>query len=231
MKRDSYNAIVMSELDEETRSGVRGLVSRISTADKVDEHGTWEFGCAFDKKGRGQALNWDLYGIGNDIHTGELLAIIQVRQFERRYKNGYPNIRKNYFLIGENEDGTAFAHPVSANVIHAAIRAERDVILAAQNWIFGGDYQSLVRHGDLALIPMKSRPAGTKGQLRKVAILESSHRLEAAQIADVDGRIYAKNPTLIHLPGTHPTVEASGWNRVVIGRRADFWKFAAPTVD
>lgn len=231
MKRDGYNAIVMSDLDEETRNGVRGLVSRISTADKVDEHGAWEFGKAFDSKGRGQALNWDLYGVANDIHTGELLAVIQVRQFERRYKNGYPNIRKNYFLIGENEDGTAFAHPVSANVIHAAIRAGRDVILAVQNWIFGGDYESLVRHGDLALIPMKSRPAGTKGQLRKVALLESSHRLEAAQIANVDGRIYAKNPTLIHLPGTHPTVEASGWNRVVIGRRADFWKFAAPTVD
>lgn len=231
MKRDSYNAIVMSELEEETRNGVRSLVSRISTADKIDEHGGWEFGCAFDKKGRGQALNWDLYGIGNDIHTGELLAVIQVRQFERRYKNGYGNVRKNYFLIGENEDGTAFAHPVSSNVIHTAIRAERDVILAVQNWIFGGDYESLVRHGDLALIPMKSRPAGTKGQLRKVAVLEGSHRLEAAQIADVDGRIYAKNPTLIHLPGTHPTVESTGWNRVVIGRRADFWKFAAPTVD
>lgn len=229
--RDSYNAINMSSLDETTRTAISCLVDRIAAADKVDEHGAWDFRAEFDKKGRGQAINWDLYGVGNDVHTGDLLAVIQVRQYTKQHKNWYPQVRKNYFLIGENEDGTVFAHSVSANVIHAAIRAERDVILAVQNWIFGGDYESLVRHGDLALIPMKSRPAGTKGQMRKVAVLEGSHRLEATQIADVDGRIYAKNPTLIHLPGTHPTAESTGWNRVVIGRRADFWKFAAPTID
>lgn len=229
--RDRFNAIVMSSLDEETRQAVRDLVSRVSDANKVDEHGSWEFRAEFDSKGRGQAINWDLYGVGRDIHSGNMLAVIQVRQFERRHKNGFANIRKNYFLLGTNEDGTVFAHSVSANVIHAAIRAERDVILAVQDWIFGGNYAGMVRHGDLALLPMKSRPAGTKGQLRKVAVLESSHRLEAVQIANVDGRIYAKNPTLAHIPGTHPTVSGNGWYRVMVGRRADFWKFAAPTID
>lgn len=229
--RDSYNAINMSSLDDATRTAVQTLVNRIAAADKVDEHGAWEFKAEFDRKGRGQAINWDLYGVGFDVHTGDMLAVIQVRQYTKQHKNWYPQIRKNYFLIGENEDGSAFAHPVSANVIHAAVRAERDVIEAVQNWIFGGTYADMQRHGDLAIIPMKSRPAGTKGQLRKVAVLEDSHRLEAAQIAEVDGRIYAKNPTLTHIPGTHPTVEAAGWNRIVIGRRADFWKFAAPTID
>lgn len=229
--RDQYNAIIKSSLPNDIRLAVNDLVSRVSDANKVDEHGSWEFRAEFDKKGRGQSINWDLYGVGYDIHSGELLIVIQVRQFERLRKNGFANIRKNYFLCGTNEDGTVFAHSVSANVIHAAVRAERDVVQAVQDWIFGGDYAGMVRHGDLALLPMKSRPAGTKGQLRKVAVLESSHQLQATQIADVDGRIYAKNPTLKHIPGTHPPVSGNGWYRVMVGRRADFWKFAAPTID
>ncbi|MCB0129356.1 MAG: hypothetical protein KDD78_00845 [Caldilineaceae bacterium] len=87
------------------------------------------------------------------------------------------------------------------------------------------------RQGDLALVPMKSRPAGTKGQTRRTAVLEESHRIDARQIAIVDGRVYAKSPTLTHLPGTHPVVQADGWCRIIVGQRAKAWDFAAPTVD
>lgn len=230
--RGHYDQINISSLSPQLAGAVRDLVAKAADAAKIDEHGNWDFGRQFDGKGRGSALNWDLYGIGEDVHDGGLLIIVQIRQFTRRRKNGFGNVRKNYFLLGGNEDGSIFAHPVSANVVRSAINRGVDVVLACQNWIFGGDYAAMLRHGDLAMIPMMSRPAGTKGQLRKVAVLEDSHRLEAAQIATVDGRIYAKSPRLRHLPGVHPDVEApDGWYRIVVGKRAKFWEFAVPTID
>lgn len=228
MKRGTYGELVSSELEPGVLSEVRAMVKEASSADKVDEHGSWEFGAAFDRKGRGESLNWDIYGVGYDVHSGQLLAVIQVRQFRR---TKYTQVRKNYFLIGRNEDGQTFAHAVSHAPIFAAIKGGRDVLTSVQDWIFGGDYGRMVRQGDIALIPMKSRPGGTKGQLKRVAVLEGSHALRADQIAEVDGRVYAKNPGLTHLPGTHPYVQAEGWVRIVVGKRAEFWKFAAPTVD
>jgi hypothetical protein len=229
--RGTYDEINLSSLDPQLKQSVLDLIDRAADADKIDEHGSWDFSAAFDKKGRGQAINWDLYGVGYDCHSGQLLIVVQIRKYEKRHKNWFPSIRKNYFLVGTNEDGTTFAHSVSHAPIFAAIRAERDVVRAVQNWIFGGDYCAMIRQGDLALIPMKSRPAGTKGQLRKSAVLEDSHELSATQIANVEGRIYAKNPTLVHQPGTHSTVSGLGWYRVIVGKRASFWKFAAPTID
>lgn len=231
MDRDKYGAIKLGTVDPKTKGLVEQLVRRVASADKVDEHGSWEFQAEFDSKGRGAAINWDLYGVGYDVHTNGLLAVVQVRRFERRYKNGWGNVRKNYFLIGTNEDGTVFAHAVSSRVVHTAIRNDADVIEAVQNWIFQGSYRNMLRQGDIALVPMKARPAGTRGQLRRVAILEDSHRMDATQIAEVDGRIYAKNPRLQHLPGTHPSIAGDGWHRVIVGRRARFWSFAAPTID
>ena len=229
--RGIYGEIKRESVEPEAMAQVRQMISNAAAADKVDEHGSWDFSAEFDRKGRGQSLNWDLYGIGYDVHTGELLAVIQVRQFERRYKNGYANIRKNYFLIGRNEDGTTFAHAVSHAPIFAAIKKGNDVVLATQNWIFGGSYADMVRQGDLCLLPLSVRPSGTKGQMRRVAVLESSHRLEATQIGWVEDRLCAKNPHLTHLPGTHPDVAAEGWCRIMVGRRAEFWHFAAPTID
>lgn len=231
MKRGYYGEMIFETGDETVKVTVTELVKRIVRAEKVDEHGSWDFGAEFDGKGRGTALNWDTYAVGNDAHTGQFLAVIQVRQWQKTRRRGFASVRKNYFLIGENEDGTVFAHAVSANVIHRAIKDGRDVVLAVQNWIFGGDYAAMQRHGDLAIIPMNARPAGTRGARQRREVLAGSHELKATQIADVDGRIYAKDLTLTHVPGTHPTVTARGWHRVVVGRRADFWKFAAPTVD
>lgn len=227
--RGCYDEIIISTLDDDQRNQVRQLVETASSTAKVDEHGSWDFGIAFDRKGRGQALNWDLYGIGTDVHTGTLLIVIQIRQYEKRYKNGYGNVRKNYFLVGTNEDGSAFAHPVSANVVRTAIRLDRDVIKACQDWIFGGDYARMIRHGDLALVPLAKRPSAKVVTADRM-VLEDSHEVTATQFRQ-NGHLYVQDPTLVHLPGTHPTVSGRGWYRVVVGVRADFWRFAAPTKD
>ena len=229
MKRDTYGAIDTAILSAEEWADVQALVKNVADADKLDEHGGWDFGIQALTRTRSRALNWALYGIGRDVHSGELLAIIQVREWTEGRK--WNTVRKSYFLVGTNEDGSTFAHPVSANVIHRAIRDERDVVQAVQDWIFGGDYSAMLRQGDVALIPMSKRPAGTKGQLRRTATLEDSHLLRARQIAEVDGRLYARNPELTHAPGTHPDVRAEGWYRIIVGKRARFWDFAVPTID
>lgn len=203
------------------------LVNAAATAAKVDEHGSWEFGAAFDGKGRGSALNWDLYGIGADVHTGEALIVIQIRHYEKRRKNWFASVRKNYFLLGVNEDGTTFAHCVRAQVVQSAVARGVDVILAVQDWIFSCDYRRVIRQGDLALIP--ARPAGD-WIMETPLTLEKSHLLECDG-ARQNGHLYALNPQLTHLPGVHPHIEAHGWYRVITAKRADYWKFAAPTID
>jgi hypothetical protein len=229
-QRGSYGEIPIYHLDTETRKRISALVADAAEAAKVDEHGTWDFGIArLNRRGtRWQALNWDLYAYGTDVHSGVLLAVIQVRQAVSSRR--WTQVRKNYYLIGTNEDGTTFAHPVSANVIHAAIRTGKDVVRAVQDWIFGGDYGRMLRQGDLGLIPLR-RAQGECTPHRSM-VLEDSHELQATAIRlGADGVVYAKDPLLVHLPGTHPRVEASGWHKIVVGRRAPFWRFAAPTVD
>lgn len=228
--RGRYGEIPIYTLDTETRKRISALVEAAATAAKVDEHGTWSFGVtALNRRGtRWAALNWDLYGHGHDAHSGELLVVVQIRQAVRGRR--WTRIRKSYYLIGENEDGSTFAHPVSAMCVHAAIRAGRDVVKATQDWIFDCDYGQVRRQGDLALIPLR-RACGERTPLRSM-VLEDSHALEASEIRfGTEGVVYAKDPTLIHLPGAHPTVTADGWHKIVSGRRASFWTFAAPTID
>lgn len=228
--RDGYGALTPTAL---TCAGViatvNALVKAAASADKIDEHGAWSFGCEFDKKGRGHALNWDAYAVANDVHSGALLAVIQIRQFIRQRKNGFGNVRKSYFLLGTNEDGTTFAHCVEAKVVHHAIKTGQDPVLAAQNWMFGGNYAGLIRQGDLAMYPVKA--ARGEKDSRRTAVLEGSHRLKANIIKRDADRLYAKNPSLVHLPGTHPDVAGQGWFRIVSARRASHWDFAPPTID
>lgn len=230
IQRNYFNAIVLSSVDAETRSAVRKLVEDASNAAKVDEHGSWDFGIDSNRKrSRWTALNWDLYGFGNDLHSGKLLIVIQIRRSSTE-RGRYVNVRKNYFLVGTNEDDSTFAHPVESVVVHAAIRKGKDVILAVQDWIFGGDYAGMLRQGDLALIPMRRRPAKDSRIAKRTMTIEGSHELKASSIWH-NGGLYAKDPTLTHTPGTHPVVAAQGIYKIVVGNRANFWQFAAPTVD
>ena len=232
-KRDAYNAIIFTSLEKEMQEKVNTLVKSAANAQKVDEHGTWNFEATFDSKGRGSALNWDLYGIGSDHFSGELLIIVQVRQYIKRRKNYFPEIKKSYFLIGTNEDNTTFAHPVESSVIHSAIKREANVIEAVQSWIFGCEYKKVIRQGDLCLIPSVN-PAAKLATLveEKELTLQGSHHIKGVEIRRGKG-IFVKSPELFHLPKTHPDVRGLGgvWYKVVVGRRANFYNFAAPTID
>jgi hypothetical protein len=233
IQRGTYNQINLSSLNESTKKQVTNLIYAASNAEKVDEHGSWDFGIEFDSKGRGSALNWDLYGVSRDYFTKRTLIVIQVRQFIRRRKNYFPEVRKSYFLIGKNEDDTVFAHPVSGHIVQAAAKSGKDVVRAIQNWIFGVDYTRIIRQGDVCLIPLKSKAILSNADYcSSKFVMQDSHLLESDESKVLGENIYSKNPSLYHLPKTHPNFEnLQGWFKVVVGRRSDFYDFAAPTID
>ena len=230
MKRGIYNEIILSSLNNVTRKQITNLVNNVSVADKVDEHGNWEFSSEFDKKGRGYAINWDLYAFGKDYFNKKLLCVIQIRKYEKRRKNGFPNIRKSYFLLGRNEDKTVFAHAIESKVIHNAIKKGKDVIKAVQSWIFDCDYTKIIRQGDFAMIPYKGRISEDVKIEETEILLEKSHLLKSSEIFK-NGSLIAKNPVLTHIPGTHPEISGKGTYKIIVGKRSKFWDFAAPTID
>lgn len=230
IKRGSYNEILMSSLNPRTRKEVQNLIDGATNSPKVDEHGSWEFGKSFDKKGRGHATSYDLYAVGRDIHSKRRLIILQIRQYVKQHKSWHPSVRKSYFLIGRNEDNSIFAHCVESRTVHSAISKGKDVIASVQSWIFGCEYSKVLRQGDIGLIPVKRVPQ-PESVIESPVTLQDSHMLEAESIVSVGGATYAKNPHLHHLPATHPDVSGQGWFKIVVGNRAAHWNFAAPTID
>lgn len=228
IKRGIYNEIISMPADVKTLCNQ--LMEGVRHAAKVDEHGGWEFGLIDSnyKKGMVHAINYDWYGVGYDQHDGGFLAVVQVREFYRRKASRFAEIRKSYFLLGTNEDGTYFAHSVESRVIHHAAKKGMDVVKAVQDWIFDCDYSRVIRQGDLCLIPVRS-VKGEKLETTDV-VLEQSHSLHADAIYE-NGSYYAINPNLVHIPGTHPQRKLEGKYKIVVGKRAAFWSFAKPTLD
>lgn len=180
----------------------------------------------FDRKGRGDALNHDLYGY--DPNQG--VAVIQARHAFRRHKNDFMGTHKTYFLCGKNEiTGESFRHPVSASAIHGAIRTgakSAGIVRAAQKWMWQVTDKQLdnsVRQGDLLLVPERGEPKGD--YVGHMMVLGGSHEVNASEIL-INGKIYAKNPQLTHKKGQHAPVAVNGWVSVRVARDAPAWNFA-----
>jgi hypothetical protein len=227
-KRGEYKQILRHCLSQRQNKIVENLVKKAAKADHLDEHG-WKFTAEFDNAGRGHALNWDLYGIAKDVHSGRWLVVIQVRQYVKRTRNGYSSTRKSYYLIGHNEDNTVFAHCVSDRKVRAAINAGRCPVYAAQSWIFDHPYTDVVRQGDIGFVPVK-RFQGEPMETGSI-VLENSHAVVANEFRQKAGVIYVKKFTCEHLPGTHPQVAGEGVYKIFVGRRARHYSFATPTID
>jgi hypothetical protein len=181
---------------------------------------------AFDFKGRGDALNHDLYGY--DPNQG--VAVIQARHAFRQRKNHFMSTHKTYFLCGRNEiTGEPFRHPISSAAIRGAIRSGADavgVVRAAQRWMWSVTDKQLsasIRQGDLLLVPERGEPKGyNMGQSMTLA---NSHEVHASEIRK-NGRIYARNPQLVHTKGQHAPIAIEGWASVRVAQDAPAWNFA-----
>lgn len=220
--RNEYGAIP-EYVAKDAIKWVNKMITKLSR--NADSHGWGNIGkSAFDKKGRGEAINWDLYGYGRDCHCRRKLAVIQVRQYQKLYKNGYANVKKSYFLIGNNEDKTAFAHPVSARAIHAAIRNGQDVVREAQGWIFGHKYEKILRQGDVGFVR-----AYRAGEYHGDAIvIMGTHRV-TGKISKRGSHLYVEDGVVTH--PTHKDEMLPGLWEIIIGRRAPYHEFVEPTAD
>jgi len=179
--------------------------------------------CDFDRKGRGTALNHDLYGYDPD----QGVAVIQARQcIGTKYGK---TTHKTYFLCGHNEiTGASFVHPVGSHAIRAAINSggnSVEVVKAAQRWMWQvtpAQLAKAVRQGDLLLVPEKEPAGEYRGEIMTLA---GSHQLSADEIRE-NGHVYAKNPVLHHTKNQHEPVAVSGWASVRVAREAAAWDFA-----
>ena len=182
-----------------------------------------------DKKGRGTALNHDLYAY--DPSQG--VAVIQARQYYKHTANGYGATRKTYFICGRNEiTGEFFRHPVGSHAVRAACKksAEKtraDVVRAAQRWMWQVTEKQLarsVRQGDILLVP-EHEPVSAKRRGMSFTV-SGSHKIMADEIR-LNGRWYGLNPTIIHAKDQHAPIEnLVGWYSIRPARTAHAWDFA-----
>jgi len=158
-------------------------------------------------------------------------------EIEKTIKTDYPRVK--FAAVGvsvpgliRRDTGEVAVSPNLARVVHSAARKNGDVVRAVQNWIFGQDYARIMRQGDIALLPLRSKKVPPKTELTANRFsLQGSHEVVAEE-ARVNGNLYVKNPSLYHLPKTHPDlVKLSGWFKVIEGKRSNFYNFAAPTID
>jgi len=196
----------------------------------------WTTGIASDKKQRGSSINVDVYAFDN----AQSLAIVQVREcvFHPRRWN---RVRKDYYLIGRNENGNAFAHPVDsvARSKSALATPEGGVRFALMRiWdCTESQLSRIVRNGDVALIPLGARDEKrVSGQWEQwegnQVLVADSHLVEAPEFYTCGAELYARGRvTIRHIKGQHPTVTGEGLWRIQHGLRADTWSFTTPTAD
>ena len=167
-----------------------------------------------------EAVNIDMYGM--DSEAG--LYLIQVRYWRKGKR--YNTKRKDYFLIGRNENNSAFCHSVEV----AAFRNKKaytpeEKIRAAQSWIFGVKYDQMaevIRQGDMGFMPLKKAlPKNSFIDLGKTHIVGESHVIHAEQILqDVKtNKIYALRPVMKHSKNQHDDIFCTAWAEILVGKR------------
>lgn len=182
----------------------------------------WETGIESDKKNRGSSVNVSVY----DYDIKQNLAVIQVRWCEFGYGR-YKNIRKNYYLIGRNENGNAFAHPTESVLVGKKCSNYVNKALC-QIWDCSEDeLPYVVRNGDVAFIPCK-KP--TLSPLPEKVFHIGNHIVTAKTVYSYE-KIEAP-ASIRHVKGQHATtVVKTGYYRVQKGYRASEWDFSNATRD
>lgn len=236
-------AAVLAEAGAEAEANARdryGAVKNVpewvrAMQKELEQQGAWTTGIESDRRGRGSSINVDVYSISK----GEQLAVVQVREcvfHPRRYSR----IRKDYYLIGRNENGRAFAHPVSGFRRSRRVQADLSTgvrIALAKIWGCNeDDLDDVVRNGDVAFVPVHRLPTDAVLVEEGHAVVRDSHHVRAlasGKLYRVGDELYVTGRAKIeHTKHQHPTARVRGgvW-RVVAGERGEVWGFSEPTAD
>lgn len=188
----------------------------------------WTTGIESDKKKRGSAINIQV--TSEDVWQGQTLALVQVREAVF-HPNRFTSVHKQYFLVGRNENATAFAHPVKATIRNSV----RQIL--ARVWDCDvRDLDDIQRNGDVAFVPVRTPPAVLLPPVdpsTNSIIVAHSHKLVGNIFTDERGRVYVrKTGKLVHTKGQHPTAKVKeGLWRVAVAKRDLYWAFSRPTAD
>jgi len=195
---------------------------------EAEKSGVFTTGIESDKRNRGSAINCDLYG-----YTDSLI-VVQVRQCIFR-PGRFNKVRKDYYLIGKNETGNLFAHPVDTPArSKKALETPDGTVnyVLSKIWDCSPDELPLIkRQGDVAFIP--SPLPGGSIEIDNCITLRETHKITGKIMRAPDGRLYAERATAKHIKGQHATVKTpkGAWFRIQEGVRAKSWGFTTPTSD
>ena len=199
----------------------------------VEKDGAWTTGIETDRKGRGTAVNADLFG----YDEAQGLAVVQIRE-ATLHPNRYTRVRKDYYLIGRTETGATFAHPVESPARSSKAMSSPEACVRyvlAKVWdCREKDLEDIERQGDVAFIPVPSIPkAATKLPENEEVVIRDTHVLRGDIWKDPAGVYYTRRGSrLVHTKGQHAPVRAkAGVYRVQPGIRATTWGFTAPHGD
>ena len=202
---------------------------------ELEKAGSWEVGITSDKKHRGAAINVDVVSL--DVERN--LAVVQVRHTEFNPRWSFSKTHKDYYLIGRNENGVAFAHSVDTPMRWKDCETRGVIRTVAVIWNCAEeDVDDIQRNGDVAFVPVGNLPtAATLIEGAQAVTVRKSHQVVAgkkgALYSTPDGTIYVSREARIkHTKGQHPTAKIrGGYWRVQEGVRASHWGFTRPTFD
>lgn len=213
--RDEYGALPRRQLPDAI-SAVLAAVKR--------EVGIHEGIVDRNKRGGFDAMNVDVYGYDVD----RSLIAIQIRHTWRK-KQGYWTQQNKFYALAGVDDGQIFCHVVPTSfrfVRHLENKSPEDIVRWSESKIFRVPLtrlESIIRQGDVALIPVRSIPRTAEALDEKRIVLRDSHTVEVDGTFYRDaetGRTWANGLVQIgHEPGQHRPVDAEGRHEVVVGRR------------
>ena len=196
---------------------------------------SWSTGIESDRKQRGSAINTAVYS----YDEARQLAIVQVRQcvfHPRRFSQ----VRKDYYLLGRIEDGSAFAHPIEFRAAGRAVGPDLSAgvrLALTRIWECDeSDLDDIVRNGDVAFVPVSRIPDGAILVEENHIVIRETHHVQGLAGGELwrSGKTYyvRGRAKIEHAKGEHPTarIRCGVW-RVQAGVRASVWGFTRPVGD
>ncbi len=181
-----------------------------------------------NRRGGFDAFNADVYGFDAERN----LVALQLRHSSKRRESDWLRTHKWYALAGIDE-GQLFSHVIPSSFrrnpeIHTA--SPESVVRWAESKIFRvpvARLDTIIRQGDVALIPVRSIPRSAKPIDGKDYdyVFRGSHKISidgTAYIDEATDRHWADGLVQIdHTPGQHRSIEGQGRFEIVIGERLD----------
>ncbi len=229
MFKEDYDSFVAPDSTSVKRDGYGAIYSKLPPeVDAVRKAVLMEMGYeqgikSTARSGGFEAHNVDVYGYDMPRH----LAVIQLRRAYRKREGYFTNVKKAYFLIGEDE-GQRFSHALPsspARMKNLADATPEAVVRWSESKIFGVPVDRLgqiIRQGDIALVPVRSLPSGDRrvDMQESEVLLRGSHRvlLDGETCKDQHGNIYINGLVeIVHEKNEHRPIAAEGKFRIVRG--------------